>query len=199
MSGLPTATAPSAGEHIVHFYETDADLVERAGGRLAAAVRAGGTGIVIATPAHRAAFARHGELLELDAAGTLDRIRPGGALDPEAFSAVVGRVVREAAEGGRPVHAYGEMVGLLWDAGDVPGAIELETLWNGLLAEVGFSLDCGYPSRSLAGEHADALAHVCHLHSAVVAEPSWDFRAERTAPTRARRVVTEAMRRMGHT
>ena len=62
---------------------------------------------------------------------------------------MIGSIVREAAQRERPVVAFGEMVALLWEAGDVAGAIELEKLCNELCARVEtFSLVCGYRSAS---------------------------------------------------
>ncbi len=95
------------------------------------------------------------------------------------------------------------MVALLWEAGDVIGAIELETLWNELATEVPFSLYCAYRSESVAGhEHADALQQVCHLHDAAVSAPpletTWRFPAEITAPTAARRLLTDTLRLAGY-
>ena len=72
--------------------------------------------------------------------------------------------------GGRkgPVRVYGEMVALLWEAGLVTAAIDVEALWNEIAARYSFSLLCGYPAASVAGpEHADALALVCGAHSDV--------------------------------
>src|SRR5690242_1847041 len=158
--------AVDAGGHVVHFYECDADLVAHAGDYLRDAARLGEVAIVIATRAHRDAFESRlpdttaGRVVWLDAVTTLSRITRSRRIDRDAFFDVVGSVVRaEAAASGRPVRAYGEMVALLWDAGDVTGAIELETLWNELATEVQFSLYCGYRSESVRGhDHADALA-----------------------------------------
>jgi anti-sigma regulatory factor (Ser/Thr protein kinase) len=196
----------AAVHHVVHFYESDDDLAVRVGAYLDDAARAGSVGIVIATAAHRAAFedrSRDGTVVWLDAAETLASLTRDGRIDRQAFFDVVGTVVRDAAATGRRVHAYGEMVALLWDAGDVMAAIELESLWNELAAEVPFSLYCAYPSASVAGhEHADALEHVCRLHTAVVSPPpveaTWRFGAEFTAPADARRLLTDALRRSGH-
>jgi hypothetical protein len=44
-------------------------------------------------------------------------------VDTDAFDEVVGGLVREASASGRPVRAYGEMVAVLWAAGDVAAAI----------------------------------------------------------------------------
>jgi anti-sigma regulatory factor (Ser/Thr protein kinase) len=203
-----------AGQHVVQFYERDADLFARAGDYLRDAVRAGGIAIVIATEAHRDAFEARlresgaganddGTLVWLDAAATLARFTRDGRVDRDAFFDAVGGVVRAAAATGRPVRAYGEMVALLWEAGDVTAAIDLEMLWNELAAEIPFELYCAYRSESVSGhEHADALATVCHLHSAVVptpvAETTWQFPADATAPGDARRRVIDALRRAGH-
>ena len=120
---------------------------------------------MIATEPHRRAFEAaleahgvdvgrakaEGTLLSLDAATTLSEFRGGGKIDHDAFHDVIGGVVRSAAACGRPVRAYGEMVALLWDAGDVLAAIELERLWNELGPELPFTLFCSYPAASVAG------------------------------------------------
>jgi len=193
-----------AGRHVVQFYERDADLVACAGGYLQDAVRASGVAIVIATEAHREAFEAllcddEGTVVWLDAAATLARFVRDGRVDRDAFFGVVGGVVRSAAASGRPVYAYGEMVALLWEAGDVTGAIELETLWNELATEIPFALYCAYRSESVSGhEHADALATVCDLHSGVVAETTWQFAADPAAPGDARRLAADTLRHAHH-
>src|SRR3954471_8040608 len=149
-------TEPHVHDHVVQFYESDSELVARAGGYLSRALQAGEVAIVIATPAHGEGFAAHlpggaGELVWLDAAETLARLMRDGRVDRESFFASVGEVVRPAAATGRPVRAYGEMVALLWEAGDVTSAIELEALWNELATHVPFSLYCAYRSESVNG------------------------------------------------
>jgi anti-sigma regulatory factor (Ser/Thr protein kinase) len=208
--------AAGSDQHVVQFYESDADLIARAGAYLSDGVQDGAVAILIATEAHRAAFEAHlrdagvdvgaaiedGTLVPLDAAATLARFMRDGSVDHDAFFDVIGTVVHAAAATGRPVRAYGEMVALLWEAGDVLGAIDLETLWNELAAEVGFSLYCAYRDESVsAHEDADALRQVCHLHSAVVPSPlletTWRFAADAAAPGEARRVLADALRRAG--
>jgi hypothetical protein len=49
-------------------------------------------------------------------------------------------MLRQAAEAGRPVRVFGEMVSLLWDAGLIDAAIEVEAMWNELGARYPFSL-----------------------------------------------------------
>lgn len=192
------------GEHVVQFYDQDGDLSRAVGDYLSAAVSAGEVAVVISTEAHRRAFEaemartrmdfaraeRDGSIIWLDAAETLTQFVSDGRVDPDGFRSVVGSVLREAAATGREVKAYGEMVALLWDAGHVLGAIELEKLWNGLAIELSVSLFCAYHIHSVAGEeHADALHEVCRLHTAVLDDAKARFRAGPDAPFAARRFV----------
>jgi anti-sigma regulatory factor (Ser/Thr protein kinase) len=208
------------GEHVVQFYERDDDLVDVVVGYLSAAVAGGDAVVVLATPGHCAAFAAAlagagvdvgaatagGQLIVLDAADTLARFMVDGVPDAAAFDAVVGDVVRHAGASGRPVRAYGEMVALLWEAGNETGAVRLEQLWNGLGEQLPFALFCAYPSHLFGGASPDgALADVCELHSDVVARAPAPQEAEVTrrysasldAPGLARRFVADTLRGWG--
>jgi anti-sigma regulatory factor (Ser/Thr protein kinase) len=198
------------GEHVVQFYDDDGDLAQAVGSYLAHAIRARQVAIVIATPEHRAAFGtelaaagvdvaraeQDGALICLDAAQTLARIMPSGRLNRDVFKAEIGGLIGEASRTGREVKAYGEMVNLLWDKGDVLDAIELEKLWNALAREQHFSLWCAYHGHSLAPhEHPDELHEVCRLHTSVIAEATARFAAGVDAPRAARRFVTSVLER----
>jgi anti-sigma regulatory factor (Ser/Thr protein kinase) len=197
-------------EHVVQFYDRESELAQAVGAYLAQAVEAGDVSIVIATPGHRAGFerelvaggialdevSRDGRIVWLDAAATVARCMSDGQVDPASFQAAVGRVVREAGQTGRRIRAYGEMVALLWDAGDVLGAIELEKLWNELAREHEFSLWCAYHGHSLAvHQHADELHEVCHLHTSVISQATARFAARADAPLAARRFVSSVLAR----
>jgi anti-sigma regulatory factor (Ser/Thr protein kinase) len=135
-------------------------------------------------------------LIWLDAAQTLPRIMPSGRVDPDLFQDVIGGLLREASRTGRQIKAYGELVALLWDRGDVLGAIELEKLWNALGCELSFSLWCGYPGHSLsAHQHAEELHEVCRLHTSVMASATARFAAGVDAPFAARRFVMSLLGR----
>jgi anti-sigma regulatory factor (Ser/Thr protein kinase) len=183
--------------------------------------------IAIATDMHIQAFARGLDataldttaggpsdgLIALDAATTLSALTPAGEIDAEAFARLVATPIRLAAESGRSVRVYGEMVSLLWQAGEVLTAIKLEELWNELADELPFALFCSYAAASMESpEHADALHHVCALHSSVLPaapgptlldgqipskELTGEFSSRRDAPGRARRLVVAALRRWG--
>jgi anti-sigma regulatory factor (Ser/Thr protein kinase) len=225
--------------HIVQFYEDDLALVGAVGLYLAETGRED-VAIVIATEAHRLQLevwlaaeridrgtVPRERFLMLDAADTLATFMSDGEIDRDAFHEGVGGLLRYAADSGRAIRVYGEMVALLWDGGNVLGAIELETLWNELARELSFSLFCSYPAASVAGsEHGEALREICHLHSSVLwppedipatareetlagasdeADPDGsgrelvaEFPAERDSPGRARRLVVTALKRWGH-
>jgi hypothetical protein len=154
-------------------------------------------------------------LLLLDAAETIRAIILDGQVDRAAFSDVVGGLIVQASSAGRRVRAYGEMVALLWEQGNVLGAIDLERAWNELALELSFDLFCAYPAASISGAHqAEEFHRVCGLHSSVVASPpacddrlradvgghqvSVSFPAEASAPARARCLLRGVLQEWGH-
>src|SRR5205814_8284120 len=75
----------------------------------------------------------------------------------------------EAASGGRPyvtISAYGEMVDVLWKAGQTVTACRLEALWNALANTHTFSLLCGYAMENFYEDAA--VDEICSHHSHVV-------------------------------
>jgi anti-sigma regulatory factor (Ser/Thr protein kinase) len=215
--------------HVVNFYDDEsqvtADIARFAADGLANGERV----ILVATAAHRAAVdevlvqfgadaarARFaGRLVTLDAGEALATFMVEGAPDPRKFDAYFGSLVDLAAEDGCAVRVFGEMVALLWEQGNVPGAIEVEGLWNALGRSRPFSLLCAYPSHALeTGALADAN-QVCELHSDVLPPRSYaravrhddpGHLAERTsqvfvpltaAVPAARRFVAEVLRSWG--
>lgn len=177
------ATASSDHDHLVALYDTDASLVDSVVAFLTPALAADEPMIVLATDQHReqirtALISARGDrphdadppgLVMLDAAETLGRVMVDGAPDTERFRAVIGGAVEAATAGQRGARIFGEMVAILWDDGDIPGAIAVEDLWNDLLEEHHFGLLCGYPSSAF--EHAEDTREfhtVCSKHLAVI-------------------------------
>jgi anti-sigma regulatory factor (Ser/Thr protein kinase) len=215
---VPVGVSRAArGTHIVGFYGNDEQLVAAIDEYLELGPAEKDVAVVVATPGHREAllsrFAangidvqqarRSGSLVCLDAEDTLAAICIDGKCDPPRFDETVGTVIRSAAARGGQVRAFGEMVALLWQRGDVVATMELERLWNALAGEVSFSLFCAYPAPS-GIDDASALDEVCALHTAVCSPPiavaartltgqSWRFRPEFDGPRAARRVVVEAL------
>jgi MEDS: MEthanogen/methylotroph, DcmR Sensory domain len=211
---------------VVQFYGHEEELADRVAGYLLAALRRDGVAVVIATAAHRQAFegrlaqagvdlaaaARSGTYLALDADDTVRALMPGGRLDHDAFERVVGGLIRRAGQPDRPVRAYGEIVALLWDAGLVNAAVQLEEMWDSLGQRYPFSLFCSYPASSVSGgAHLEAFAEVCRLHRSVVggwpspaaaaapAAPAATraFALSGDAPAAARHFAVDAVRRLG--
>jgi PAS domain S-box-containing protein len=167
--------------HFVRFYDEEKLLLDEVAEFIDSALRAGGTGLAIATPDHietlRARLAGFGsagsagwfpgKLITLDAAETLASIMVEGWPDEERFMATVGSVVAQACAGGT-VNAFGEMVALLCDEGKYEAAAHLEDLWNRLGERHDFALFCAYPTRQFAdSDHAAAFQHVCKVHTHV--------------------------------
>jgi anti-sigma regulatory factor (Ser/Thr protein kinase) len=205
------------GGHVVQFYEHEDELTETVGRYFAEGLVAGEVGVVIATPAHRHAFEarlaasgidvaaaiRSGSLLMLDAEATTSKLVIDNRPDRALFDTVIGDVMRKAAATERAVRAYGEIVALLWDAGHVTAAIELEGMWNELNEEVPFSLFCGYPLASVRGDdNADAFNEVCKLHSSIMGHTASDaartFEATLASPRAARAFVGETLAQWGY-
>ncbi|MFN2613928.1 MAG: MEDS domain-containing protein [Actinomycetota bacterium] len=197
------AKQPETSAHLVLFYNDDEELAGSVGAYLDEGLAAGEDGVVIATPEHVQRFLRDvmapSRVQTFDAAQTLERFMIDGKPDPSAFDSVVGDVIRDIARSGGRARAYGEMVALLWDAGNITAAIELEMLWNDLLAEVEFSLFCAYPSSVTEEGQDEALRHVCELHSEVNERSSklhqtraFPFSSE--SPGEARHFVVELLR-----
>lgn len=148
-------------QHVVQLYGTDDRLLTRNVGRfLSEGLRRGDGILIIASPEHRTSLTRalreeagystavlEGRLVFLDAAATLARFMVERSPDPELFHSVIGDAVRRVRS--RAVHtgvrAYGEMVGLLWQAGEHTAAARLEALWDELLKQSDMCLFCAYP------------------------------------------------------
>jgi MEDS: MEthanogen/methylotroph, DcmR Sensory domain len=199
------------GGHVVQFYGHEEELADRVAGYLLGALQDDGVAVVIATAAHRRSFerrltragvdlaaaARAGTYRTLDAGDAVRALTTGGQLDRGAFDRVIGGLIAEAGQGERPVRAYGEMVALLWDAGLVNDAVQLEEMWDSLGLSHSFSLFCSYPARSVTGDgHLEAFAEICRLHGSVVG--GWPAPAGPSATRTPARHATSTAGAPGH-
>ena len=172
-------------DHVVMFYEHDGALVTSVCDYLIEALDGDDVALVVATPGHAAAFettmvragidvdqARaDGRLVMVDAEEAMSRFIVEGWPKASAFFAAFGELLSGAAETGRRVRVYGEMVAVLWDAGNVAAAIELETLWNDLGELMPFSLFCAYPAHMVSGDENEAsFDQLCQCHSEVLGD-----------------------------
>jgi PAS domain S-box-containing protein len=183
LAPLPDPERSKARGHSVQFYEDDAFLLHGLSAFIGGAVAAGESALVVATEAHRDGLAKRlakqgidlsrpqSRVVVLDAAETLDKFMVDGSPDPSRFDEVVGGLVQRLAQGNGTPHrvaAFGEMVALLWAAGNTEAAIKLEQLWNRLAERYAFQLHCAYPL-NLFKQAADteAVAKICAEHSHV--------------------------------
>lgn len=170
-------------EHLVQLYGKDDRLLTRNISRfLTEGLRRGDGLLAIASPEHSGSVARQlrqepayskavleGRLVFLDAQATLDRLMVDGQPDRTRFENVVGDALRgvQGRAGHSGIRAYGEMVGLLWSAGQRAAAVRLEEYWNSLLHASNISLFCAYPidvfGEDFRVEQVDALM-CAHTH-----------------------------------
>ena len=188
--------------HFVQFYESDDFLLDSVSGFIGAGLEAGEGAVVIARQEYRARLeiklVRQGidlsrakeedRYVAVDAAETLRKFTRDGWPNEDLFRGVIQRLLERAAQGGRRVRAFGEMVTLLWEAGSMPAAIQLEQYWDDLTRERAISLFCAYPMSDVHGRVLDAaLTEVCRQHSSVV--PCESYTGLESEEDRARAVV----------
>lgn len=168
------ATSPG---HVCQLFDSEESRAESVADFLAEGFRAGEYTIVIARPRHWAGIAARlqalgmatadliaqGRLTVKDAAGTLAHISPRGRLNHFAFNEVIGGAVKGAS--GR-VRAYGEMVDLLAERGELAEALELEELWNTVGEVMPLALFCGYSAAHfVAAPTHRGLRDICLAHT----------------------------------
>ena len=173
----------SPHEHLVHFHDGDARFIDKVVQFLGDGLARDEAAIAIATPPTRQgvrkeleakgidldALERRQQLVLLDAEETLNALQVRGAFPADRFERQVGETLDRLAATvpTRRVRAYGEMVDVLWQGGDVAGAIQLESLWNDLRKTREFSLLCGYRRQDAPCSPADHT-DVLRRHSSAV-------------------------------
>lgn len=178
---------PGAG-HLVQVYPDESFLYELVGEYLAGGLAHGEGMVVVATPAHRAGFARElerlgaaaadaearGQILWLDAEETLVQLMAGGGLDWQRFHAAIGGLIARLRLDYPTVRAYGEMVDLLWQRGEQDTALRLEEFWNELATLQTFTLLCAYRMDPLdTAAQPGAMECVCRVHTHLI--PARDY------------------------
>jgi len=169
------------GFHGVRFYESERSLAKIVAEFLIEGFADSDPGIVVATPAMRAALVlelagrsvdvaellRSGQFLLLDAHEQLATFMTDGHPDPARFNTMVCCAIERACRGRTncKVRIFGQMVDVLWRDGQQDAAIQLEMLWNQLAHKQAFSLLCGYAMGSFY-KNAN-FEDICGQHSHV--------------------------------
>ena len=175
------SSAPS--DHAVQFFDTDESRALSVAAFLAEGYAAGESLVVVARPVNWAAMIEPlerfgvpvraatsaGRLLVKDVEDTLRRLLRNGTPDKTLFRDVVAHEVASLAlTSGHRVRAYGEMVDLLAQRGEMSEAIALETLWNSLGERVPLFLLCGYSSAHFVSTTTHrALRDICRCHNGI--------------------------------
>jgi MEDS: MEthanogen/methylotroph, DcmR Sensory domain len=172
--------------HFVQFYKADEPLLNRnVGNFLWDGLLRGDGLLVIATRQRRESLSSHlsrlgadvalarqeGQLAMLDARDVLARFMVNGQPDWDLFQAAIGDALQLARPrvANATISAYGEMVGVLWEAGETEAAIRLEDCWNRLLHCGGITLFCGYPIDVFANDFESGRLHdVLCAHSKIL-------------------------------
>jgi signal transduction histidine kinase/CheY-like chemotaxis protein len=178
----------SVNGHAVQLYEHEAFLLDSVTDYIGSALAASSAGILIATPPHRDGVAQRltargldvvgagaqGRYVALDARDTLTRFMVDGWPDPARFDDTIGTLISKTQERAPRIHAFGEMVALLWAEGNREAAIRLEELWNELATRMPFSLLCAYPIEAFHDtSHAKPFAEMSSTHSRVIPAESY--------------------------
>ena len=170
-----------AAAHLVQFYGGAERLAESLSSGFADSLTRGEAVVVVAAPDHRdaldsaladagvnlAAEYRSGRYQRVDVAQVLERFMTPTGPDAGLFRSAVGDTIDDARRRTGTVNAYGELVGLLAERGDLPAALEVETLLDRLVQRHPFRLRCGYP-REIVNDAGSAFDTVCAVHDAVV-------------------------------
>ena len=189
-------------DHIVQLYQ-DQDFLSRAVCRFAGPALANGEGVIlIPTPTHWNAFRprleaegvdvqaaqERGQLMVVDANQLLPRFMRDAMPDPPVFNGVFTDVVGQARARGefQRLRVWGEMVGVLWERGDVAASMNLEDLFDQLGKKIDIAIFCSFLMDNFDGDvHAHMLPRLGTNHSHLI--PVDDY-------GRLERAVAEALR-----
>lgn len=179
----PLPPGPDSGHfHAVRFYENAEALTRIVAEFIGEGLAHSTPGLVIATPEHvtaldlqligrgfdTARMVAVGDLVIHDAETILRRFMRDGSPHAAAFKDTMLPIL-ETMAGGRehqPMRVYGEMVDLLWRAGQTVAAVKLEMFWNELAQSHDFALLCGY---AMGNFYKNAsVEEICQQHTHVV-------------------------------
>jgi hypothetical protein len=190
------------GDHIVQLYQ-DQDFLSSAVCRFVGTGLANGEGIMLfPTLTHWNAFRprleaegvdvhaaqERGQLTVVDANELLPRVMRDAMPDPTIFRGVFGDIFRQARARGsyQKVRAWGELVDVLWERGDVAASMNLEDLFDQLNKKIGIAMFCSYLMDNFNGDiHAHMLPRLGTNHSHLI--PVEDY-------ARLERAVAHALR-----
>ena len=189
-------------DHIVQLYQ-DQDFLNRAVCRFARAGLANGEGVIlVSTLPHWDGFGarldaegvdveaaqERGQLTVVDADELLPCFMRDAMPDPRLFKGVIGDIFGQARAGGsyQKLRAWGELVNVLWERGDVAASMNLEDLFDQLNKIVSIVMFCSFLMDNFDGDvHEVMLPRLGMNHSHLI--PVEDY-------ARLERAVDDALR-----
>ena len=172
--------------HAAHFYSDDTAFLKSTTRFITDSLAVADAVIVLATKSHREGLVQNlraagcdidgatqqGKYISMDAAEMLSAIMVNGVPAPARFSEGLSSLLDSVAKAVNTAHPrvaiFGECVGLLYAAGNLNAAINLEKIGNELIQTHNVDILCAYP---WAHGHEDdhAFNSICAEHSVVYA------------------------------
>ncbi|OFZ31304.1 MAG: hypothetical protein A2622_01570 [Bdellovibrionales bacterium RIFCSPHIGHO2_01_FULL_40_29] len=172
--------APGRGlrDHSVQFYQNENLLIKKVAEYIEVGLKKGEGAVIIASAIHSKMLLdilrenidvvrviANQQLLILNAQEILSEFMVDETPDPVLFKKFFSSHIMRMTKLFPEVRAYGELVNILWEDGNLKGTIELEKLWSELSQRFRFSLLCGYSMENFRREiHGVAFTDVCNCH-----------------------------------
>lgn len=189
---------PATGNHFVQVYQDDDLLVDAVCHFISDGLKPVEGVVIIATPEHRdaiiAQLSATSEALQKalqsdqfvfhDAEKLLSSFMVDGMPDKEKCFSVISPILDGAVRNHTTVRAFGEMVDILWQAGNKNAASTLENYWNELIQRHAFSLLCAYRVDNLnPSAYYGDIECLCSTHTHFI--PAQDFNLLEEAVSKA--------------
>jgi signal transduction histidine kinase len=183
----PWHTSP-AHQHLVQFYESEDYLLFMLSQFVTTTLTNDEAGIVVVTQDHLERLEsilrtngidverckESGQFTPVSTSGIMPKFMIAGEPDPVLFRELFGTLIQNIRDEWPSVRIFGEMVALTAELNYATATVDLENLWNELLAEHDFSLCCAYPIQTFRdSETAGMLQEICEQHSAVFPAESY--------------------------
>lgn len=165
-------------QHVLQLYDCSDDLIDTLFHFVDDGFKSNDAVLIISTHEHRERLdeklrqAGHNifslrlrdQYICLDASEMLVEFMIHGMPDSLLFRYTITDLVKRARRSQRRVRAFGEMVAILWDAGNQEAALALEQLWNNYMDMEPFTLFCAYPQNADDGKSMFEEVRHAHKH-----------------------------------
>ena len=169
-------------DHVVQIYEDREAFLDILTGFVTDGIKSGDCVVLILKPDHLQALDERltaqnydikqliaqAKFIAVDAQQALSEFMIDGWPDQAKFMSFISELLNRARKTHTQIRAFGEMVALLWEQGHYGATVNLEHLWNNLLAEQSFKLFCAYPKSGFTQNPGESILDICATHSMVI-------------------------------